>query len=153
MTKTTDKRQLRLLIDGILSAYGVDNLELSIKLAEGVKRLIDADLPVKTREDYLQSIERTINKGQARHEQLAAIALEIETRVKIRPVTQDWQDFIEWVYKRQEHGESISQFIDWWLSDDWQRGHPPTRPDGWMVKWPQAFAKRTSPIQDESIVW
>lgn len=141
MTKSTDSRQLRLLIDGVLSAYGIDNLELSIRLTDGVKKMIGADLPVKTREDYLKGIERSIQNGAAKHEQLAAIATEIETRTLVTPSTKEWQDFIELVWQRQrDKGETISKFLDWWLSDDWQRAHPPSRPDSWIVKWKQAFA-------------
>lgn len=154
MAKTTDTRQLRLLIDGILSIYGIDNLELSIKLVDGVKRMIGADLPVKTREEYIKSIEAALHKGTAKHEQLEAIAVEIESRVKIRPVTKDWQDFIEWAWGRQtKHGESITRFIDWWLSDEWQRAHPPTRPDGWMVKWPMAFTEESEPAIQDGVLY
>lgn len=139
MTQATETRQIRLLIDGVLAAYEIDNLELSIKLTEGVKRIIGAAAPAKTREDYLASLKKSVERGLAKHELLQAIAEEIERRVKIRPVTKDWQDFIEWAYRRGNEGETITRFLDWWLSDEWQKTHPPTRPDGWYVKWPQAF--------------
>lgn len=41
MTETTDSRQIRLLISGILSKYEIDNLQLEIDLASAAKRYMD----------------------------------------------------------------------------------------------------------------
>lgn len=144
MTQSTDSRQLRLLIDGILGVYGIDNLELSIKLCEGVKRINDSPTPARTREEIIADLQRRVVTGQKINDQHEAIADEIHRRTFIRPVTQEWQEFIKFAYREQkDHGKTIGAFLDWWMSDEWQAAHPPARPDIWYVKWDQAFKGST----------
>lgn len=146
MTQTTDSRQLRLLIDSLLSAYGIDNAELSFKLTDGIKRMIGTPTPVRTREEIMRSIERSLTGGVAKQAELEAISDEILKRAIIRPVTKDWLEFVEWAWKQnKDKGQSITKFLDWWLSDQWQREHPPTKPESWYVKWDRAFI---SPVEE-----
>jgi hypothetical protein len=145
MTKATDSRQLRLLIGGVLHVYGIDDLALEIKLTEAVKRfLADGDeTPVRTREQIVESIRGSIERGATKAEALDAIAAEIHQRVAISPVGIEWEEFIRFCYDKQvKENQTITQFLDWWLLDEWQREHPPTRPQGWRVKWPQAFIRK-----------
>lgn len=152
MTKTTDSRQLRLLVDGILSLNGIDDLKLSIDLCEGVKKFWASETPVRTREDILSGIGKSLEKGAAKQLELEAIRNEIESRVHINPTTQEWIDFTEWAWKKKEEkGEEIGKFIDWWLSDDWRKQHPPFKPTGWLTSWPQAFVK-TESIEYKKVV-
>jgi hypothetical protein len=143
MTQSTDSRQLRLLIEGILSAYGIDNFELSIKLTDGIKRMIGDPTPVRTREEILKGIERALTGGVSKQAELEAISDEILKRAIIRPVTKDWIEFVAWAWQQNKNkGQNITKFLDWWLSDDWQRDHPPTKPESWYVKWDRAFIER-----------
>ena len=136
MTEPTESRVLRDTVGGILTAYGIDNLELEMKLCEAFKRLYVSKEPRRTKDEILQSLQR----GLAKHEELQAIADEIHRRVGIRPVTQPWIEFVSFAWKEnKEHGRSIGKFLDWWLSDEWQRAHPPAKPDVWVVKWDTAF--------------
>jgi hypothetical protein len=151
MTKSTDKRQLRLLVEGVLRMYGVDKPEIEFKLSDAVYEFVkdDSGLPVKTREAILERLRKSMNKGQARHEQIEAMATEIEVRAFLRPVSIEWQDFLEWVLDIETpKGNTITKFLDWWVSDQWQLAHPPASPLPWRVKWPQAFANKTAPKTD-----
>lgn len=145
MTQTTDSRQLRLLFNGILSAHGIDNLELEIRLVDAVRKMLGSATPARTREEIVASLQKSMTSGAARHEKLQAIEGEIRTRIHINPVTRDWQDFCEWALKQEEKGETIVAFLDWWLSDEWQKTHPPTKPESWYVKWSLAFANKSEP--------
>lgn len=146
MTKTTDSRQLRLMVDGILSAYGIDDLQLSIDLCEAFKKFYASETPARTREDVLAGIKRAIEKGSTKQVDLDEIRTEIETRLHISPVGTEWEDFIQWAWKKnKDSGEGIKKFLEWWVSDEWRLAHPPVNPQRFYVQWPQAFQeKKTS---------
>jgi hypothetical protein len=146
MTRSTDLRQLRLLVSGVLSHYKVDNLEMEIKLCEAVKRFFaDNGEPAHARERILTDIFGALQAGTAEHERLEVMQGEIERRVHINPTGMMWLDFLKWAIRKEDkEGQKLSVFLDWWLSDEWQATHPPTRPDSWLVKWPQAFQKKAA---------
>lgn len=139
---TTDSRQLRMLVDGVLSAYGVDDLQLSIDLCEAFKKFGASPTPARTREDILAGIRSGMEKGADTQVRLDAIRAEIEKRVRISPVGNAWEDFLKWAYKQEEKGEYITRFLDWWTADEWRLSHPPIQPTGWYVQWPQAFPRQ-----------
>lgn len=141
---TTDSRQLRMLVDGVLSAYGVDDLQLSIDLCEAFKKFGASPTPARTREDILAGIKNSLEKGSGEQARLEEIRGEIERRIRIRPTGNAWEDFIKWAYKQEQKGEAVSRFLDWWVSDEWRMSHPPFKPDGWYVQWPQAFPNQQS---------
>jgi hypothetical protein len=155
MTQTTDTRQLRLLIEGVLSAHGISDLdypELSFRMTTAIKKFIDTNegTPVHTRESILREIERAIGKSVLAGNRKQTIFDEINRRVGIRPVGKDWEEFIEFCLIEEKQGKTIEKFLDWWLGDTWQRDHPPTRPDGWRVKWDLAFIQ--SQPQPEPVI-
>jgi hypothetical protein len=143
---TTDTRQLRLLIEGVLSAHGINDLEypeLSFRMTSAVKKFIDDNngTPTRTREQILADIERAVGKSFIVGNRKQDIFDEINRRVGIRAVGTDWERFIDFCLVEEKNGKTISKFLDWWLGDTWQAEHPPTRPDGWRVKWDLAFVK------------
>lgn len=145
MTKTTNSRQLRLLVDGVLERYGIDNLQLSIELCEAAKKFFASDNPVKTRESILKGVQKTLEQGATMQIRIDEIEAEIKNRVRISPVGREWEDFLRWAYKQeQEKGENIERFVDWWVSDEWRMGHPPSSPHSWYVKWLQAFPSESA---------
>lgn len=140
MTPTTDKRQLRMTVEGILSTYGVDNLQLSIDLCEGFLRLVNSDSPVRTRDEILAGVRKAMNKGAGEQVRFDVIRSEIRTRIHIEPLGDEWEDFIKWADKKeQENGEKIERFLNWWTADEWRLAHPPFNPRNWYIAWPQAF--------------
>lgn len=137
---TTNSRQLRMLMDGVLTHYGIDNLQLSIDLCESVKKFLASDNPVKAREDILKGVQKTLEQGASMQIRIDEIEAEIRNRVRLNPTGREWEDFLRWVYQQeQKKGEKIERFIDWWVSDEWRMAHPPSGPQSWYVKWPQAF--------------
>lgn len=139
MTQVTDKRNLTILIKEILKSYGIDNLELEIKLIESVRALYSSPTPVRTREQIVESLRKTLATGNTRAEKLQAITDEIYSRTRIRAVTKEWIDFVEFCYRQEKDGKTISKFLDWWMSDDGRVKYMPSRPDSWFVKWDMAF--------------
>lgn len=137
---TTDSRQLRMLMDGVLDHYGIDNLQLSIDLCESVKKFLVSDSPAKARESILKSVQKTLEEGAAIQIRIDEIEAEIKNRVRISPVGREWEDFLRWAYRQeQDNGQKIEQFVDWWVSDEWRMAHPVSSPQSWYVKWLQAF--------------
>ena len=143
MTRTTDTRQLRMMVDGILASHNIDSLALSIQLCEAFKKFYTSDNPRETREEVLSGLMRGSNKA----DELQAIADEISKRTGLRPTTQPWIDFVAFAWKEAKQGKTISAYLDWWLSDEWQRAHPPAKPDTWYVKWDMAFTS-AAPVRD-----
>ena len=144
MTESTDTRQLRMLVEGVLQSFGI-NLntypELSFKMTDAIKRfLVDGKAePARTREKILADIARAMGQSEKIGTQKQIIFDEINRRVGIRATGKDWEGFIDFCITEAKQGKTISKFLDWWQSDEWQRTHPPTRPDGWFVKWDLAF--------------
>lgn len=153
MTKPTESRNIRLLIRDILGLYGVDNLELEIKLTEGVKRFLAEGQaePIRTREKIVEDLRRGIVRGSANFEIKQSIIDEIKRRVGISPVGKEWEDFVEFAFAEHKQGKTITVFLDWWLSDTWQAEHPPSRPTIWQVKWNLAFSKQNQFIYTGSV--
>jgi hypothetical protein len=149
MTQSTDKRNLSLLVKGILQSYGVDNLELECKLIDGVRAIYSSPTPVRTREEILESLRQAVATGSTRADKLQAITDEIYSRTRIRAVTKEWQDFVEFCHRQEKDGKTISKFLDWWLGDKWQAEHPPARPDTWVVKWDIAFTEPEQKAQPD----
>lgn len=144
MTQTTDARQLKLLVDGVLSVHGIDNLQLTMDLCAALKKLIGADAPSRTREQILASLKTTMERGQVKQQRLTSIREELAKRLRISPTGQDWEDFIVWAEKQDG---SITVFLDWWLADDWRAQHPPFKPTNFYVMWPQAFEKQERKVE------
>ena len=88
MTKQTDSKVLRQLVEGILSAHGIDDLGLSIRLCEAFKKFYDSPDPRTTKDELLAGLLRGNNKA----DELQAIADEIHRRTTTRPVTPAWVD-------------------------------------------------------------
>ncbi len=151
MTKQTDSKILRQLVGGILTSYGIDNLELEFKLCDAYKKLYDSPEPRKTKDEILAGLQR----GFAKHEQLQAISDEIFKRTGLKPVTQPWVEFVAYAWKMSnDKDQSITKFLDWWLADEWQRTHPPVKPDAWIVKWELAFIAAplpSKPVQRQRV--
>lgn len=139
MTKTTDSRQLRMLVDGILANYLIDNLQLSIDICAAVKAFYASPTPAHTREEILARLQKSVARGENRQFELDVIRQEIADAVHINPTGEAWEAFIKWAWGRQKEGQPISVFLAWWTEDEWRRNHPPSRPDNWYVQWPQAF--------------
>lgn len=150
MTQATETRQIRLLIDDILGAYGIDNLEISIKITDGIKRILQSSTPAKAREDYLQSIKKSMEAGITMSQKLDEIRGEIHRRIKINPIGEEWEEFLRYAYNQEKEGKTIARFLDWWLSDEWQAGHPPSKPTIWRIKWDLAFANSRPVRTDDS---
>lgn len=148
---TTNSRQLRMLMDGVLSHYGIDNLQLSIDLCESVKKFLASETPAKTREDILKGLSDSLEKGVGMQIRLDEMEAEIKNRVRLNPTGREWEDFLRWAYKQeQEKGEKVERFVDWWVADEWRMAHPPSTPHSWYVKWPQAFPLESSKnVQNE----
>jgi hypothetical protein len=158
MTQTTDTRQLRLLIDGVLELYGISNVEypeLSFRITSTVKKFIETNNgePNRTREKILAELADTLQKSLITGNRKQDIFDEIHRRVGIRPVGKDWEEFIDFCLVEEKQGKTIEKFLVWWLDDEWQRTHPPTRPDGWRVKWDLAFLSKQEPQSLEALGW
>jgi hypothetical protein len=141
MTKQTDTKVLRQTIDGILSAYEIDNLELSIKLCEAFKKMDDSKDIRATRDEILAGLQR----GASKVDELKDISEEIFKATRLRPVTPAWVEFVEFAWKEAKKGKTITAFLSWWNSDEWQATHPPAKPDTWYVKWDMAFVVEVKP--------
>jgi hypothetical protein len=143
VTPTTYARQIKLLIEGMLRTYGIDNLKLEMDLSAGIKSILESEEPARTRESYLETIRVALGKNV---EQQAFDEM-IETQFKRFPL--NWTPFAEnekeifRVFLRKQD-TPLAKFIDWWTQDEWRLSHPPQRLDKIMIMWPQAFTQLPS---------
>ena len=140
MTKSTDKRQLRMLIMGLLESQMEvipDGIEffLTDKIAQFVDATIEKNEPaLSVRERILAAL----TEGTRRAQTLDSIEREISKGFGINPTGKAWEDFIEFAYNKSKQGEAIEVFIQWVTSkpnfnlEFW----PPVK---LQTFWPQAF--------------
>ena len=132
MTKTTDSRQISLLIGGILQHYKIDDLQLEIDLSSAVKRYFD--------ERYKSTDKADIRARILKDMEIAAVkAMENETmcgRIKqalgFEPNGRH-EELISWLITKDKSGQSIEKFRAWWDKENefkrpalWKFGDRPT---------------------------
>lgn len=138
MTKTTDTRQLKLLIEGIIRSHGIDNLELEINVFQGVKRLLESGTPVRTRESYLSEIREALGANQAQQTMDEMIEVQFgRFPLNFLHFPEEDKDAFRRFLKSQDH--SLEEFLNWWTQDEWRLAHPPHNLGKIMIMWPQAF--------------
>ena len=145
MTKTTDTRQLRLLIEGTIQAYGIDNLQLEIDLFSGIKRLLESDTPVRTRETVLASLRKTLELGALRENLVinmearvkACMGIDVSGRERYRPM-------IDYLIKKDTEGQTVEAFAKWCQEHPFNAPKAfkiAENPDLLMINWPAAFTE------------
>lgn len=153
MTKTTDTRQLRMTVDSILAKYGIDNLQLSIDLASGVKTFFEGtragDNPVEIRARIQKALETGAQK--------AAKQDEMEGRIKVATglsVSEYWyrDGVIDFLLQRDAEGQTIEKFAEACRADPYNMPKFfkfSERPSLIKDDWGLAFAKGTNLKQED----
>lgn len=140
MTKSTDTRNLRLLIIDVYNSKDEPIPDgFDFYLTGKIKEYIDAvyeqkETPLSARERLTAAME----KGALRSATLDSIANALKINLKINLS----EEFIEFAYNRSKHGEDAETFCKYWLAN----GGEPTY---WSEKrmkllWPQAFTQELS---------
>jgi len=154
MTQTTDKRQLRITIEGILKSYGVDNLALEAKLTDGVMMYFEQTAkpganPVSVRNDILGAMINFALDSQ-KHQ---AMQERVERALKVTPDGSDnWNEIIRWLLKKQDDGETIEAYGDWCKSDPYNspKAHQiGQKPSLIKITWKGAFIATEQPARPE----
>lgn len=145
---TTNTRQLRLLVNGVLALHNIDNLACEMHIVDAIKKFLEEGNaePVRTKDKILADISRSLGKSAVIGDLKQSIVDEINKRTGLRPTGQDWEDFVLFCVRENEQGKTISKFLDWWMLDEWQAQHPPSRPQIWRVKWDLAFRGNNTAI-------
>jgi hypothetical protein len=138
--------QAREKIGKILKEYGIDNLELEIRIASelfgGERERVH-----RTPESVKAGIQSALNKGANR------VMLLQESVEKAFRRNYLWNNrwardtFMPWLQEQVRDGTEIDRFARWWKESDWRgkQGQAPTLAQIYEV-WPQAFPASAVPL-------
>lgn len=136
----------------ILARYGIDNLALEMELAQAVKDMETKLLPERTPEQTKTEIAESVRSGAINYALKELIVDRIKSRLKMNPGGMYGGQFVEYAYSRAKHGETIDQFLTWWLKE-----FPDHRFWSWNKmeeQWPMAFDQAThEQSQPEKDIW
>lgn len=153
MTKTTLKRQLDLLIGGVLRAHQIDNLQLEVDLSSSVYRMVsegerDPAKWVSVREDILSSIlagardENEIVEMEGRVKGALGITINGSHR---------FEDMLKFLVRKDKEGQPIEKYGRWCRENPYEAPKAfqiAKNPDLLKLTWEMAFA----PIQDRHVI-
>ena len=153
MTETTDSRQIRLLVNGILLSHGVDDLALESNLASAFKRYFDdrrkSKDKVGIRNKILADLKVSEVKGHGREE----MQKRVKDAIGINASGNRFEGLIDWLIDEETKGKTIEQFKAWWDNENEYK-----RPALWKISdrpallhelWPSAFAKKAQSWDDQ----
>lgn len=141
MTEATLKRELRILVDNILSKYGIDNLQLSIDLCAGAREMYE-EKTLRTPAQVRAAIEIALLRGAETRNKQKILCDEVERDLHRNIPWSDerWKSLPAFLEKMTENGQTWSEFWKWHnqkefraLSAEYLTGH---KIIDW---WPQAF--------------
>ena len=144
MTKTTDSRQIGLLVGGILQHYGIDNLQLEIDLSSAVKRYFDERYKSGDKAGIRERIMKDMEVAAANAKQKEQMEVRVMSAIGINASGERFSNMIDWLIKEEEEGKTIEGFKSWW-----DKQNEFKRPALWKISdrpallhelWPSAFA-------------
>lgn len=153
MTQTTIKRQISLLVKGILEANNIDDLKVEIELVCAFHRLAyegkDVKDVVRIREETLASLL----KGAASENEL----IEMEKRVKsAMGISVDgrsrYEEMLKFLVRKDKEGQKVEQYADWCKKNPFTAPKLfkiAERPAHLMETWEMAFAEKVDEIRPE----
>jgi len=148
MTESTKSRNIKLLIEGTLKTYGIDNLKLEIDLFSGVRRILESAEPVRTREKILASLQKTLEVGALEED----LRINMESRVKLSmgidvSGRDRYREMIEFLVKKDAAGQSIEHFAEYCRDNPFNAPKPfqiAEKPHLLQINWPSAFAENVT---------
>lgn len=164
MTKSTDSKNLKDLIQYILQSYQIDNLQLEADLFGSFMRYLhekeNGKTPAETRLGIVTEFKERADKVNA----LLAVARygqdrieyqhRVERAINLNPnwddSKQDWNGFDLWLMEKEEAGQTIEKFMAWYKSDEFRaKGGLWLNPQKIKMFWPQAFERKTDEVRPE----
>ena len=147
MTKTTDSRQISLLIGGVLQHYHIDDLQLEIDLSSSVKRYFDERYKSTDKADIRARILKDMGIAAAKAMENETMCGRIKQALGFEPNGRH-EELISWLITKDKTGQSIEKFRSWWDKENefkrpalWKFGD---RPAFLMEVWPSAFPNESS---------
>jgi hypothetical protein len=115
------------------------------------KGVVASDIPVK-RGDILDAVlDSEASPGMKKLRVQTEIRKKIQKELNINAEGKRWNDFIDFVYVRQEnHGEIVETFLRWSLENGFNAVY--WTPEKMRTVWPQAFMKSESGTYREDFV-
>lgn len=142
MTETTDSRQIRMLVQGILFNYGIDNLGLECNLSSGLLRYLQERIQgnknkAGIRETILADMEIAARKSSIKEDILKRVKQVLGDMSGSR-----FEQTIDFLIRHDEMGETIEAFGEWLEGDKYKRPAKwkfLDRPALLIELWPSAF--------------
>lgn len=130
MTKSTDTKNIKIIVSKILSSNGIDNLKLEIDLVEAFKRYVferdDGESPAEARArvtaefDKIGEILRINGLGAERVAMQKRVEAALGRNLNWTDLKQDWDGFDLWLIEQEKRGETIERFIAWFKQDEFR---------------------------------
>lgn len=166
MTKSTDTKNIKFIVRGLLKKYGLLDeqgepmLQAEIDFTTALVRYMferetgESPAAARLRVTREYDIENLISLTRAAAPRLAMQA-RVEAAVKKSPNWDDlksgWNDFDLWLLEREKIGETIEGFMTWYNSDEFRVNN-----NLWLTPyrikefWQRAFEKKSEIAQPDS---
>ena len=141
MTLTTDSRQLRLLIDSVLSKHQIDNLELSMLLVQACQEFFAETKQGHDPVEVRQKIAEAIGVGEANVSRQETMRTRIE-KALVLTLLPNAESLIDFCLKKDAKGETIERYAAWCKADPYNspKAHQVINNPLLVIgTWPQAF--------------
>lgn len=122
---TTDTRQVRLMFHEILTRYRIDDVQLEIDCVNAAKNYFEARLKTSDKEGARVNAVQRQGSIKLRVEDTWKTIMRMdyvpwEGNASARGKTgrkQDWISFLNWLVEKEERGQSVARFCEWFMSD------------------------------------
>lgn len=152
MTRSTDTKNIKRIVQAILTSNGIDNLKLEIDIVTAWMRYLfereAGESPAEARDrvvsDYVGKVLEVARAGMDR----VQFQKRIETVLGLSPnwddVKNDWNSFDVWLMDKEKAGQTIEQFMKWYNSDEFRaKGRIYLNPAKIKLVWNNAFQHKT----------
>lgn len=150
MSKSTDTKNIKKIVNGILSSNGIDNLKLEIDIVTAWMRYLfereNGETPAMARERIAEELG-FMGVSKEAQERARMMQLLMDTLgLDVDENNADWRAVISFCIERERAGETVAMFREWMNDDPYnspkkhQIAQSPT-----IIKktWRSAFEKKT----------
>ena len=162
MTKSTDNKNIKKIVQGILYKYSIDNLQMEIDLCSAWQRYVNEREEGLTPAEVREKIAGEYNFGMSKEVlEYSRMKRDVENTLRLNvDDTPDWEALIKFLLKMEQQGQTIIQYQEWRVRDVYNspKAHQIAQNPLIVNKtWPQAFvleqkaekAKVYSTVEDD----
>jgi len=150
MTKGTDSRNIKMIIQGIMNKHNIDNLSLEMDLFSAWMRYVnerdEGETPAEARSKIAKEygILGFVGMSDAVREKARMLEI-LEGALHLTIDAEEWNDVILFCIRKEAEGQTVVRYQEWRDKDVFNspKSHQIAQDPKLVIKtWPQAFANK-----------